>query len=30
MELQHDLGLAEELNAVMRAQFIEVTGREPL
>ena len=30
MELQHDLGLAEEYNASLRSQFIEATGREPM
>lgn len=30
MELQRDLGMAEELNAAIRAQFIELIGREPM
>ncbi len=30
MELQHDLALAEEYNASLRAQFLEAVGREPL
>lgn len=30
MELQHDLGIAEEMNAGLRAQFIEATGQEPI
>ena len=30
MDLQRDLGLAEEYNASLRHQFIEATGREPL
>jgi len=30
VELQRDLGLAEEYNAFLRQQFIEATGQEPL
>lgn len=30
MELQRDLGRAEEYNGFLRAQFIEATGREPM
>jgi hypothetical protein len=30
MELQHDLGIAEEMNASLRAQFVEATGRSPI
>ncbi len=30
IELQRDLGLAEEYNAYLRQQFIEATGRSPL
>lgn len=30
MELQRDLGLAEEYNAMLRQQFVEATGRSPM
>ena len=30
MELQRDLGLAEEYNASLRQQFVEATGRQPM
>jgi hypothetical protein len=30
MELQHDFGIAEDMNASLRAQFLEATGRSPV
>ncbi len=30
IELQRDLGLAEEYNSFLRRQFVEATGREPV